>query len=172
MEGLNRALSLSQQLAKRNLEYGNWSRLCYYRGNAYYHLFNLDYSGGKGERDYEYLQNSIYCFRAALIPEGLAEIERYEACQIYVNLANQISITGRIIEAIQYWDYALKIDPNFSTAKGNKGIELSKYARLHYDEGHSYELLRSGYIYIEEALKDRELHPEQIKAFEFAKKKY
>lgn len=50
--------------------------------------------------------------------------------QVLVNLANAYELLGRNIEALELYDNAIKISPEFGLALGNKGIALKYYARL------------------------------------------
>jgi len=68
---------------------------------------------------------------------------------IFVNMANLLDSVGRSIEAIEYYDKALSINPNFGMALANKGMSLKYYARLtgdrwvtHYKD--SYNLMKLG----------------------------
>ncbi len=62
-------------------------------------------------------------------------------CQIFTNLANSFSNVGRFIEAIELWDRALRLNPKFGMARGNRGYGLSSYARGFYDHGHAHVML-------------------------------
>ncbi len=56
-------------------------------------------------------------------------------CAIYTNLANTLFQIGRFVEALEYWDRALAINPDFGMAMANKGYSLLHYAHLLQDEG-------------------------------------
>ena len=58
-------------------------------------------------------------------------------CAIYTNLANTFFQIGRFVEALEYWDRALVIRPDFGMALANKGYSLLHYAHLLQDEGHA-----------------------------------
>lgn len=50
--------------------------------------------------------------------------------QFLVNLGNTLDLLGRGVEAISIYDRALKIDEDFSMAKGNKAIALKQFADI------------------------------------------
>lgn len=64
-----------------------------------------------------------------------------EASAIYTNLANTLFEIGRFVEAIEYWDRALELQPDFGMALANKGLGLIHYAHLQSDQNLSMILL-------------------------------
>ncbi|MCK4385999.1 MAG: tetratricopeptide repeat protein, partial [candidate division Zixibacteria bacterium] len=50
--------------------------------------------------------------------------------QVWVNLGNSFDHLGRVIEAVECYEEALKHKPDHGMALGNKGIALFNYARL------------------------------------------
>lgn len=98
-------------------------------------------------------QETTHLRRAAL-PEGLSAQPIRRRCQVLTNLGNCYSTTGRYIEAIGTWDQALRLDPNFGMARGNRGIGLWKYARLQHDCSHRFALARESWM----ALDPKDLH--------------
>ena len=53
-----------------------------------------------------------------------------DLAQVLVNLANCLDNLGRVVEALDYYDQALKINPKFGMALGNKAKALWIYADL------------------------------------------
>jgi tetratricopeptide (TPR) repeat protein len=49
-------------------------------------------------------------------------------CELYTNLGNCLDTVGRNVEALDYYEVALNINPNFAPALGNKGVTLSNIA--------------------------------------------
>lgn len=50
--------------------------------------------------------------------------------QTYVNLGNNLNTQGRCLEALECYEKALSISPDFGMALGNKGLGLKYYARI------------------------------------------
>lgn len=74
-------------------------------------------------------------------------------CAIYTNLANTLFQIGRFVEALEYWDRALILKPDFGMAAANKGCSLLHYAHLLQDEGHSMIFLLQSREMLRRALK-------------------
>ena len=75
-----------------------------------------------GARDY---------YKKALDCVSAKGTERFDATfisQIWVNLANCYDSLGRVIDALECYDEALKVKPDHGMALGNKGIALHYYA--------------------------------------------
>lgn len=166
-DGLNHAMELAGELIDRELKQGHQSRIHYYLGNAYSNLRQIKTAdSGRWWWENDTLEREIYHFRIALDPEDLTKISKREACQIYTNLGNALSESGRFIEALRCWDLALQIDSSFGPAKGQKGIGFYTYAQAHYDQGHAANLLRAAYEQLDKAGDDENLFPRMRKHFE------
>lgn len=87
----------------------------------------------------------IYYFRRAITHGAFESVDDFRKCQILVNTGNILNHIGRPIEAIEYWQRALNIIPNFGMAKANLALGWEVYARLLYDRGHSSILLNNAY---------------------------
>jgi len=153
LKGLGRAINLAKDMLGQDLKQGYASRVHYDMGNAYSYLRKSS-SSSTDQWNWEniLLEKEILHFREALESDEVEEIYEQELCKVYTNLGNALSGIGRFIEAIYCWNQALKIDSDFSQAKGQKGIGLFHYARAHYDLGHSAMLLRVAYKQLTEAL--------------------
>ena len=62
-------------------------------------------------------------------------------CKIYTNLGNILNQLGRFIEAINCWDKALEVIPNFAMAIGNKANAMYFYTYCLYDPGQQLSFL-------------------------------
>lgn len=112
------------------------------------------------------LEQEIYHYRMALDPEELTGLSEGEACQMYTNLGNALSQTGRITEAIRYWNLALRINDAFGPAKGQKGIGFTNYAQAHYDRGQAAVLLRAAYEELDAVVDAEYLFPTMREQFQ------
>lgn len=70
--------------------------------------------------------------------------------QGYVNIANILDLTGRSIEAIELYDKALSINPNYGMGIANKGIAITYYSRLMNDKSFVYTM--KGYNLIKDGI--------------------
>lgn len=99
----------------------------YNLANAYLFSSDLD-SGSKlflvGET---VLDVAKFHYREAL---KIGNSNSLDLAQVLVNLANCLDTLGRVVEALDYYDQALKINPKFGMALGNKAKELWYYADL------------------------------------------
>lgn len=139
--GADRAIYLLDELAKRDLDDKHRAILEYFRANAW--AVKEDTSGTRGSWDWEHPereQQILALSRAAAHP-GFAELDLVRCCQILTNRANQLSVMGRFIDAIEGWDTALRIIPNFAMALANRGYCLKRYAGLLDEDGERAILL-------------------------------
>jgi tetratricopeptide (TPR) repeat protein len=83
---------------------------------------------------------------------------------IYTNLGNALSTIGRFVEALEYWERAMPLNPESGMGIGNRGYGRYKYGQLLDDPGHRRLFLRRAHADIEEAL-TRKLYPEARDAF-------
>ena len=137
-EGLYCSIRLSFKLMGRELNDEQLCNLYYFLGNAWANLRQLsridhghDWNWEKGEMEYE-----IIYFRKAVKSDAFSKLSKKRQCEILTNLGNIMDEIGRFVEAIEYFNNALKIIPSFAMARGNLGIGFYSYAGVLYDEGH------------------------------------
>ncbi|PCH60552.1 MAG: hypothetical protein COC05_04300 [Gammaproteobacteria bacterium] len=144
----------------------------FFKANCYSALASMQ----SGEPDYmwSWQQNDkvleILSLRRAVSEPEFSKLELIFQCKILTNLGNNLNQFGRFIEAIQAWDFALSLVPNFAMALGNKGVGVIHYARSLYDYGHAGILFSHAKNYLKEsisqgALWDSGLHPEAKEYF-------
>jgi tetratricopeptide (TPR) repeat protein len=116
------------------------------------------------------LEREIFNYRSAFTVEEIDSLGDEFKCKNYANLGNSLSDAGRIIEAIEAWNKAISIDPDFSQAIGQKGMGLMRYSRYHYDQGHKGILLKKSHNCLEESLKGDNLYPMMARLFNSKRK--
>jgi len=165
-EGLERAKDQLNNLLTRELTSTQQSVAHYFLGNAWSSLRTLKRKESNLVWDWEQeeLEQEITHFRLAIRGATESGFPAMRLCQIYTNLGNALNHVGRFVEAIDYWNMALEINPNFSMALGNKGFGLVHYAKVLYDNGHVGVLLKFAHHLLTEALK-RKLHRGARKGF-------
>jgi len=155
VEGLEHALEVASFLEGANLTDNEYATLEYFKGNAWGNKRNL-LKSGTDEIWYweqEEIEQGIIAYRKAFKVGRNAEASQRLICQILTNLGNLHDEIGRFVEAIEYWNEALKIDPGFGMALGNRGHGLFCYSLVLYDEGHKAVFLRQAYKDMQRALK-------------------
>jgi hypothetical protein len=87
---------------------------------------------------------------------------------MHTNLGNLFSHCGRVIDAVREWDEALRIDPTFGMALGNRGYGLMEYGALLHT-WHQVLFFRAAHADLTSALApDAAIHPEAREGFERA----
>ena len=123
----------------------------YNLGNGYMSLYNLN----KLDNPYYGFMNKSTELNKAMkyYKESLESKVQNKTItvQAYVNIANTLDSTGRSIEAIEFYDKALSINPNYGMGISNKGIAIKYYARLMNDKSFMYVM--KGYKLIEDGIK-------------------
>lgn len=108
-------------------------------------LLSGTHSGGGWDWESRPLEQETICIRRAIGSDGLLQIPVIRVCQMYTNLANCYSTTGRSVEAIAEWDRALLIESRFGMARGNRAVGLWTYAKSVYDRNHGFVLAREAW---------------------------
>lgn len=150
--------------------------LLYYRANLWSACRKVKdtQSAHVWEWEHEEAEREIYYLRCAAYHPGFSALDPLRQCQIETNLANLLSSVGRLVDAIPYWDSAIRRLPRFAMALANRGIGLTHYARVVYDGGHAGAMLLAAFDDLSSALRDDALFdsPEsaQLKAdFSYAR---
>jgi hypothetical protein len=170
-EGLKQALRLSEEIQQRDLYADRRAISHYYLSNVWSNLRILA-GEDRGEWEQPELERQLYHLRMALLDKAAPGLEPERVCQILTNLGGALSSVGRPVEAIEYWDDALRRLPYFSMARANRGYNLFYYAAaLH--EGEDQDLMfKFAHADLQEALsaKSRQyLHSNTYKTFERAR---
>jgi len=156
-----RALAWCGQLDARSLNGKHAVMLDYFRSNA------LAFAGARRRSeeesawkwDQEELQKKIYFLRRATRNPAYEQVDLLMQCQILTNLANSLSHCGRFVEASAVWTEALRKNPKFWMARGNRGSSLMDYARSHNDGPHGSIFMWVAHRELKQALKDMEEEP-------------
>lgn len=164
--GLKHVIKLTKELQKRHLTAGQLATSHYFLANAWANLRALlRTENDLWDWEQKETEKQIIHLRMALQENGLHELPDARVCQILTNLGNLLDQVGRFVEAIEYWDRALKRLPSFAMARGNKGFGLTEYAKALYDQGHRNIFLKHAHNDLKTAL-SLELHEDARKAFD------
>ena len=102
----------------------------YNLANGYIAIFELSEYGKCIDKhpQSKHLQNAKSHFRKAI--KFINNIDHNLQKQLWTNYGNCLDYLGRSVEALYAYDKALKIDPNFSMALGNKAKALYSFADI------------------------------------------
>lgn len=158
-EGLDRALDISELLLKRDLSSKNNALIHYYIANLWSSKRKLSYvqDDETWKWQQQEFEEEILHLRFALLyfsqsANQIDEQIKIRACQIFTNLGNLFDTVGRFVEAIDYYNKALELDPNFSMALGNKGITLFHYGNALYSCYGKILFIRKSCDYLQKAI--------------------
>lgn len=149
-DGIERALVLGSDLLSRSLPDAERALLHYSLGNAHAIRLELRPSAPPVWDDQDVAQQIIHLRHSVRLSrvadeEDESGLLRVRRCQTLTNLGNLMSRCGRFIEALAYWDEALRVDPDFPMAHGNRGFGLVRYAGHVHDPGHQALHVREAY---------------------------
>ena len=126
--GFDRALRQLDELSTRVLSPKQAVVSDYFRANA--HNGKRRLAGDTDSWAWEQIgrQEELLALSRATSNPGFAEIEPLRRCQILTNRGTLLLAVGRFIDAVESWDAALRIDPRFAMAHGNRAAGLKHYA--------------------------------------------
>lgn len=141
---LEQALTIADAVQPKLSNARQKAEFHFFLGNAWDELRKLRRAvdGGGWAWDQPELVKANRAYRTAYTSGGFSSLHRYRKCQILTNIGNHFDHLGRFVEAIEYWDQALTIDPDFAMAIGNRGMGLYNYARHLYDLRHATVFVR------------------------------
>lgn len=135
---------------------------------AYYNLANGYYALLR----FKIMKDPYFvCFRETELNKAISYYRKalsYElkdpvlASQIWVNLGNCFDHLGRVVDALECYDEALRLKPDHGMALGNKGQALLHYAVLSGE--HEGTLIREAYSLLVQALR-LGVPPEAVSSF-------
>lgn len=79
-------------------------------------------------------ETEIFSLRRAINHSGFTSLHAIRQLQILTNLANGLDHLGRTVEALEYYDRALALSPNFGMALGNRGLARYGFATSLFDQ--------------------------------------
>jgi hypothetical protein len=134
--GAQRALRLLDELEQRALLPERGALLHYFRANAWHLKGHLAGHGRSWTWEQPETLQEILALSRAASHDGFAKLHKIRQCQILTNRANLLSGVGRFIDALEGWDQALEILPQFAMANGNRANGLKHYASLLHNPRH------------------------------------
>lgn len=138
----------------------------YNAANGYLALWQMKAPSAfaKGKIDPSHLEALLLFRAAAALCQSLSKkVDPKLESEVYVNLANCLDSVGRSMEAIQFYDKALLINPSMGEALGNKGVTLHYLAPLAI--GYTHFFLQVSFDLLDKALR-QSLHERTSRGFE------
>lgn len=161
---LRDGLALSERVDTGRFSDSEKGRFHYFVANGWSYTLLLKHgSPEEVELTSPAYEKEIYHLRVAL--SFIDAVTERDACQILTNLGCLFSHIGRYAEAQYYFNRALRINPDFGMALGNKGYGLYRYARELPDGGQQFLFLQYARKYLREAAGKKEVYPEAEKGF-------
>lgn len=169
-EGLDRIIDLNKRIKDRDRDLKRVHQAIrhYQLANAY----SLRDSWSDKETAYTFFDSSdlieaIGHARASVAQEYDSVLGATRETQSFVNFANHLSRTGRVCEALIWYNKAIQNKPDHSMALGNRGRCKIHYAGLLFSSNHTVRLLHSAYQDFEKALENwNDPHPSAKSIFE------
>ncbi len=171
MEGIEISITLLEKLLEKELTPVKEGILYYFMANAWSTLKYLrrTETSPLWDSEQEEMEKEIIYLRRALKERCFEELPKFRKCQILTNLGSLMTEIGRFVEALEYLNKAISIDPSFAMAYGKKGYGIAWYSSALYDKGHEFVFLKYAHSNLEKAL-CAELHPSARKKFAEHKK--
>lgn len=123
-----RAFEQLRLIERRDLTPANRVILHYFRANAWQAKRIVTNTPGPRVWEQPDREKQIFELLRASYSDGFNDLDPVRQCQILTNLGIQLNDVGRFIEAVELWDRALAILPNFAMALGSRGTGLKFYA--------------------------------------------
>ncbi len=141
ISGIERAFRWLKNLKNEKLSPLQNFEFYYFKGNAWNarrKIEELNVKKGDWNSINYFIEQEIINLRTAIrcAPDNTDALCIFRLCQTYTNIGSLLDSMGRFVEAIWYYDQALKKKSDFTMALGNKALALRFYGQHHYDPGH------------------------------------
>lgn len=153
-QGLDHAFEILDELQGRTLSPDHAPLVNYFRANAWAGKAQIRKDPDIWAWEQPEHEAQILELRRAITHKHFHKLHKVRRCQILTNLANNFSLIGRFVEAVETWDRALGVDAKFGMACGNRGAGLTHYAQALYDPGQASYMLIAAHDSLANALAD------------------
>ena len=126
----------------------------YFQSNVYECLDDISQKDQNYFLDWEreYHSSKLSSLRKAKRHDSFRKLDEIRQCQILTNTGNSLNSVGRSIDAIEQYNQALEINPDFAMALGARSFAYEYYARTTSDPGHVAVMMLKTYEDISAAL--------------------
>ncbi len=161
---------LSNHFLERDIDPRHFTRAHFQLSNSELYKKRIGSSSKSGIDD-RVLFEALKHLRKAANIEGLKGVENSLENKIRCNLGDTLLRSGRVIEAMRYWDEVIDDSPSFGMAFALRGRAKVQYGDLVYYNGQKNFFFHSAYKDLEKALKTSDLHKSHRKYFGKLKKR-
>jgi len=132
LEELLHSIEIANSINYEDFDSQSKANYYYFLGNAWSYVHRLKHPDTTFEFELEEIEKQIIYYRKAL---GLLRKDNNDliTCQVLTNIGNLFSHIGRIVEAQEYYNLCLDINPNFGMAIGNRDFGLFHYAKVIFE---------------------------------------
>lgn len=166
--GLEKAFTFLENIRSRPLNSLQEATLHYFWGNAWSNIRCVSKTDTNPLWNWKQdeLEQEISHLRRALQVDDPQELPKQLLCRILTNLGNLLNHVGRFVDAIEYWNRALTLLPDFSMAQANRGLGLCHYASVIYERHDAIRFVKQAKRDLEKALNSQSMHQAARATFE------
>lgn len=139
-EAVTRSFEQLRLIERRKITAANRAILHYFRANTWQAKRRIEAKPGPRIWEQPDREKLIFELLCASYSDGFTDLDPVRQCQILTNLGIELNEVGRFIEAVELWDRALAILPQFAMAHGSRGSGL-KYYGLASADGYDRQIL-------------------------------
>jgi tetratricopeptide (TPR) repeat protein len=170
LNGLEKALALSEKLEQKKLSSEQFLTLYYFISNIWASLYWINTKNKPISWHWEQpeAEKQIVYLRKSLTEKAFHSVQKERRCQIYTNLGNLLNNVGRIVEAIETWEKATKLIPEFGMAQANLAKGIGYYGHTLYDKNNIHDslvLLKYSLTKLRESINLKDIYPYAKKDF-------
>jgi hypothetical protein len=164
LEKLFTSIEIAQSVNVENFDSDSKANYYYFLGNAWSYVQRIKYPDTRFEFESEEIEKQITYYRKALqlIKENNNDFIK---CQVLTNLGNLFSHIGRNVEAQEYFNLCININPKFGMAIGNRGFGLFHYARVIFEPIHQFIFMQYARKDLLESCKRNDVYNDAKNAF-------
>ncbi|MEN6393041.1 MAG: LA2681 family HEPN domain-containing protein, partial [Anaerolineaceae bacterium] len=157
IDGLDKAIRIIDSIDNQKFTSEQRAIFYYFAANAWSNKYEIARKSNPANiKTWEFepveLQKVVRYLRLSIKEEGLCSLNKIYRCNVFTNLANTFDTLGRFIEAIDYWNQSLKIDPDFGMTLGNAGMGYINYSTFIYNKNHQGAFIRYARIKLLKAI--------------------
>lgn len=171
LDGLKKALALSEKLEQKKLSSEQSLTLYYFISNIWASLYWINTKNKPTSWYWEQpeAEKQIIYLRKALTEKAFQSVQKERRCQIYTNLGNLLNNVGRSVEAIETWEKATRLISTFGMAQANLAKGIGYYGHSLYDKNNIHDsliLLKCSLTKLRESINLKDIYPYAKKDFE------
>ena len=133
-EATEKALEWCAIAKRKRLDGVQRCLLDYYSASAWISRHHEKKASASQNWEQPEIEKAIFHLQKAVNDPAFPFLDELLRCKILTSLGNQFAFMGHFIHALAYWERAIKTDPAFGMALGNRGKGIAEYADLIGDD--------------------------------------